>query len=96
MVADVSDPAAPQVVGETVVPDQPQVIAASGGYAYVADWRGGLRVVDVSDPAAPIEVAFLDTPGQVARDVAVSGSYAYVTAGYNGLLVIDVSTPSAR
>jgi hypothetical protein len=95
MVADVSDPAAPQAVGETVVPDQPQVIAVSAGYAYVADWRGGLRVIDVSDPAAPIEVAFLDTPGQVARDVAVSGSYAYVTAGYHGLLVIDVSTPSA-
>jgi len=94
MVADVSDPAAPQAVGETVVPDQPQVIAVSAGYAYVADWRGGLRVIDVSNPAAPLEVAFLDTPGQVARDVAVSGSYAYVTAGYNGLLVIDVSTPS--
>ncbi|MBS1241887.1 MAG: Laminin sub domain 2, partial [Gemmatimonadetes bacterium] len=95
MVAEVFDPAAPQVVGEVVLPDPPQVIAASAGYAYVADWRGGLRVIDVRIPSAPAEVAFLDTPGQVARDVAVSGSYAYVTAGYDGLLVIDVSTPSA-
>jgi hypothetical protein len=96
MVADISNPAAPQVVGETIVPDQPQIIAASAGYVYVADWRGGLRVIDVSDPAAPTEVGFVDTPGQVARDVAVSGGYAYVAAGdVGGLRVIDVSTPSA-
>jgi len=65
-----------------------------GGYAYVADFQSGLRVIDVSTPSAPVEVGFLDTAGY-ASDVAVSGGYAYVADKYMGLRVIDVNTPSA-
>jgi hypothetical protein len=50
--------------------------------------------VDVSTPSAPVEVGFLDTPGQ-ARGVFVSGAYAYVADYNNGLRIVDVSTPSA-
>ena len=68
-------------------------------YAYVADDRSGLRVIDVSTPSAPVEVGFVDTPDR-AWSVAVEGRYAYVVWGVSypsegGLLVIDVSTPSA-
>ena len=55
----------------------PSDVAVAGSYAYVADWFGGLRVINVANPAAPIEVGFYDTPGN-ASGVAVAGSYAYV------------------
>ena len=97
MVADVSEPSAPQVVGSVALPDILVEVAVSDGYAYVADWRAGLRIVDVQIPSAPVEVGpwGWGAPGHVARDVAVSGGYAYVAAGYDGVRVIDVSTPSA-
>ncbi len=34
-------------------------------------------MIDVSTPSAPVEVGFVDPPGD-AYDVAVSGGYAYV------------------
>jgi len=99
MIADIADPAAPQVVGEAALTKLVQGVAVSSGYAYVAATTAGLRVIDVSDPSEPVEVGHVDTPG-VADDVAVEGSYAYVawgstTLNVGGLLVIDVSTPSA-
>jgi hypothetical protein len=66
-------------------------VAVSGRYAYVADWDGGLRVIDVSTPSDPIEVGFFEDTSTV-QDVAVSGNHAYLAAG-SGLLVIDVSDP---
>jgi hypothetical protein len=94
MVADISDSAAPQVVGDILLPSFPLEIAVSGNYAYVADLDAGLRVIDISNPAAPVEVGFLDTPG-TAWGVAVSGNYAYVGAADAGLRVIDISNPTA-
>jgi len=94
MVADISDPAAPQVVGDILLPSFPLEFAVSGNYAYVADLDAGLRVIDISNPVAPVEVGFLDTPG-TAWGVAVSGNYAYVGGADAGLRVIDISNPTA-
>ena len=63
MVADVSDSSAPAVVGGVALPDLPQFITVDGGYAYVADWSAGLRVINVSTPSAPVEVGFCDVFG---------------------------------
>ena len=68
-------------------------VAVSGGYAYVADWDTGFRVIDVSTPSAPVEVGFLDGPG--LQKIAVSDGYAFAAGGALILFVIDVSTPSA-
>ena len=38
-------------------------MAVAGSYAYVADWDGGLRIINVANPAAPVEVGAYDTPG---------------------------------
>lgn len=63
-----------------------------GSYAYVTDYAGGLRVIDVSTPTAPVEIGFVETPWG-AEDIAVSGSYAFVAG--SGLRVFDISIPSA-
>jgi len=94
LIADVSAPASPQLVGEVLLPDFVGAVEVSGGFAYVADYDAGLRVIDVSTPAAPIEVGFVDTPGR-AFGVAVSGGFAYVADFTAGLRVVDVSTPAA-
>jgi hypothetical protein len=65
----------------------------AGSHAYVADDVEGLRVIDISTPSTPVEVGFVDTPGN-AVGVAVSPGYAYVADGYSGLRVIDISSPS--
>ena len=37
--------------------------AVEGGYAYLASWDGGLRIVDVADPFAPEEIGhFIPEP----------------------------------
>jgi len=93
-ILDVSNPAAPSVMGKTVpFPEVVQDVYVSGDYAYVAAGEGGLRVVDVSTPTNPTEVGCYDTPGY-ANSVAVSGSYAYVADWYAGLRVVDVSDPA--
>ena len=93
VVADVSDPAAPQTVSEIFLSDTVKGVTVSGRYVYVAADGAGLLVIDVSTPASPVEVGFYDTAGDT-RGVAVSGSYAYLADYSEGLRVIDVSTPT--
>jgi hypothetical protein len=93
-IIDVRAPSAPVEVG--VVDTPAERVAASGGYAYVAN--GNLHVIDVRTPSAPDGAGFLGTVE--ANGVAVSGGYAFVAAGrarhhQEGLRVIDVSAPSA-
>ncbi len=99
MVADVSDPSAPRVVGDVTLPDIGTDIAVSGRYVFVADGGSGLRVVDVGTPPAPVEVGFVAT-GSPASNVAVGGGRAYVLTEGSlhtppGLEVINVNAPSS-
>ena len=92
-ILDISNPASPTVAGKTVpLPGVVRGVAVTGGYAYIADREGGLRVVDVSTPANPAEVGFYDTPGH-AYGVAVAGGYAYIADWGGGLRVVDISNP---
>lgn len=93
MVADVSDPAAPDVVGQLDLGGELQDMTAANGHVFVA--IGEMRVIDVSEPTSPQIVGTFDS--YIANCVAVSGQYAYLGEGFgvHGLLVVDVSTPSA-
>ncbi len=66
-----------------------QSVAIDGFYAYVADWDGGLRVIDVTDPSDPDEVGFYDPPGGVGRGVAVHLGYVYLANGEYGLFILQ-------
>ncbi len=94
LVIDVSNPAAPVILGSVVTPGTARGVAVSGTVAYVADVNFGLQVIDVSNPAAPAILGSVGMP-DFARDVAVSGSVAYVADFNFGLQVIDVSNPAA-
>ena len=67
-------------------------VFVSGDYAYVADRKSGLAIIDVSDPLNPSPPSYIVTT-DAATDVFVAGKYAYVTVGFSGLAIIDVSDP---
>ena len=66
---------------------------AARGYAYVADFDRGLRVLTLADPTAPVEIAFHPLPGHTFT-VALGGRYAYVPDGGCGLRILDVADPA--
>ena len=93
VIVDVSDSAAPAVVG-SLGTGCASGVAVSGTYAYLANGCGALQIIDVSDPAVPALVGGVGLPGS-ASGVFVSGSYAYVASGDGGLQIVDVGNPAA-
>jgi hypothetical protein len=91
-ILNISNPASPVCVGRILLYDEIQSIYASGGFAYVADYR--LEIVDVRNPAQPRLVSSYDT-SDAAFDVYVANNLAYVADRYSGLQIIGVSNPSA-
>lgn len=96
-IVDVSNPAAPRVIGNAVPSSGAQTTAVQvdSGYAYLSDFFQGLAVFDVRRPAAPNTLAAsLPLPGE-ARDAVMAAGRLYVAAGEAGLLVFDASNPRA-
>ncbi len=108
-IVDVSNPAAPSLLGSSSTPslDSAYGVFVKDSKAYVAHGVGslynnpGLHILDVSNPAAPLVLGRYDTPAR-AKSVYVSGSTAYVSAYSSdnqyldsGLYIIDVSNPAA-
>jgi hypothetical protein len=98
-VIDISNPAAPTLVGATTVSWGTAGIAVQGSYAYTTGYYANpnyLRMVDVSDPANPFSAAMFTLAGSHPQAVAVQSPYAYMLDyGTNELEVIDVSRPVA-
>ncbi len=70
------------------------------GFAYVARYGDGLRIVDVTNPAAPVERGHLPTLGSdfdIHNDVKmIEGNgkvYAVMASSVQGAVVVDVSDP---
>jgi hypothetical protein len=91
LIADVSQPAAPQVVGEITLFGEVKGIEVVADLAFVANGAGGLRVIDVSDPSMPIELGSSETVGH-AEELVVAGDYAFVAENLFGFEVFDISS----
>ena len=61
-------------------------------YLFVNEKYKGIHVFDNSNPASPVNLAFLDIPGNV--DLAVRGNYLYAD-NYVDLIVLDISNLNA-
>ena len=68
-------------------------VEVAEGRAYVADGKGGLRIIDVSAPPAIREIGSFLLEKVDVRGVDVRGPYAYLAAGSPGLAIVDVSDP---
>jgi hypothetical protein len=93
-ILDVTNPAAPVLVGAYNSPSDVVDVAVANNHAYVATQDDGLRVVDISDQTAPREIGSCDVESN-ARGIKVAGDYAYMADYYAGLRVIDVSDSTA-
>jgi hypothetical protein len=67
------------------------LIWLSRGFAYVADNRSGLWVVDISNLANPLQLVSMKP--QVPRRVWLSQALC-LCGGWDGLTVLDVSNPA--
>lgn len=104
MVVNISNPAAPSLVGSLSLTGAPANITVSGNYAYVASTNtaGELAIVNISNPAAPSLTGTYNAPGTAAAtSVFVNGTTAYLTrvasttTGTNEFLIINASNPAS-
>lgn len=96
---DVSDPAAPVIVGNAPGAGGEWVTLA-GDHAYVVNPHFGVYVVDVSTSALPVLVGTLDLPsgtGESWEWPVVSGDHVFVRNNHNdpSVAIIDVGDPAA-
>ena len=92
MVADISDPASPEVVGNLDFAYNLSDLTAAYGYVLVA--AGDFFVVDVSTPSLPHIEGSLGL--LYTSYIDVSGHYAYLTYSFPlGLHIVDMSVPSS-
>ena len=89
LILDVSQPSAPQRLGELPL-GTVRDVWAEGNIAYVASY--GLTIVDVSDPAHPKELGRYQNQ-QTCFSVEVENGLAYVATS-QGLEILDVGNPS--
>ena len=61
------------------------------GYVYVADGRGGFRILDPTNPQAPTEIGFYDADIEWALDIITNGDYAYVVDAPFGVRVFNLA-----
>lgn len=63
-------------------------IYIQGNYLFVNEKYKGIHVYDNTNPASPVNLSFIDIPGNV--DLAVKGNYLYAD-NYVDLVVLDIS-----
>ncbi len=90
LVLDVSDPAAPTMVGQTaILGGNVGAIDVAGDYVYLL--ADGLHVISVTDPTNPTPVGHFESMG--GYDVHVAGDYVYL-AGFGRLHVLSITDPA--
>jgi hypothetical protein len=102
-VVNVSNAAAPVVLGAANPPFEGFQVAVSGSLAAVDAGVSGFDVVDISNPSAPKTVGLLTatTLGGTVTGVELKGTVAYVLVsipgnpGHTDLVTVNVAKPSA-
>lgn len=95
VVADVTDPAKPVVVGMVELPLPATDIVVSHSHAFVGTDGDGLRIIDVGDPEEPFEVSSYMPPRGKVGGLSVDGRYLWVAVDFDGLRVLDITRPVA-
>jgi hypothetical protein len=102
-VVDITEPSRPAVMPQAHVPlaDARRIFVART-YAYIANGRDGLAIVDVERPEHPRVYLNYTAEGRLgdARDVVVGATnaslFAYVADGAGGLKVIQLMSPESQ
>jgi hypothetical protein len=82
----------PEIIGSFDTDGAAWGVKVKGGYAYVLDWWGGIKVVDVRRPAHPAYVGRYQARGTL-QQLRTKGTYLYAASGAGGLQVYDIKNP---
>lgn len=93
VVLSVTNPAAPERLGNFATAGPVGRLSVAKGLAFLAEGSAGVQIVSVTNPANPVLVGDYDTPGS-AGDIAVQGNLACVADGKAGLLILDIGNPA--
>ena len=103
-IINISNLAAPTLLGTFNAGVQINSVYQVGNYAYLASTSGTaeLVIVNVTNPAAPTQAGTLNLTGTTAANtITVSGSYAYIgkvldtKSGDNEFFICNISNPAA-
>jgi hypothetical protein len=102
-VVDVTHPANPQLRLGSVLPlRDARKLTVSRTYAYVANGRDGLAIVDIEKPTTPRLYAHWGAGSELtdARDIVIASTnaslFAYVADAAAGLKVVQLTSPSSQ
>ena len=102
-VVDITEPRRPGILPQAHLPlSNPNRVFVSRTFAYVANGRDGLAIIDVEKPDRPRLYMNYTAEGSLndARDVVVAATnaslFAYVADGVNGLKVIQLMSPESQ
>ncbi|HEY5695320.1 MAG TPA: hypothetical protein VIQ80_00625 [Candidatus Saccharimonadales bacterium] len=102
MILNISNPAAPALVGSLALANTPTNITVSGNYAYVVGTSptAELQIIAINNPATPTVVGTWNSSGAGnGLTIAVSGNYAYIgqasSQTSDEFMVVNVSNPAA-
>jgi hypothetical protein len=70
---------------------EPYDITVKGDRAYIAAFRGGLRIMDISDPAHPVETGRYETGD--AKHCIASGDRLILGDRKSGVYILDIRAP---
>ncbi len=96
-IISLNDPESPEEIAFCGGSGDIKDVVISGNYAYVADYRhgirdpGGLRIISIAEPDDPEEVGYVESQSAIA--LSVSDQYAYLVDEGEGLIVINISDP---
>jgi hypothetical protein len=93
-ILNVSNPAAPTLLGQYNSSGSSRGVIVQGNRAYVADDTAGLLVIDVTTSSSPALLGTYNSPGY-AYNVAVTGNVALLADDAFGLEVINISNPAS-
>ena len=91
------DPLIKEIVGVVDTPGWAVGVAVSDSYAYVADWKEGIQVIDIKNPQQPELISSLKIEGehemaQTAFSIFVNNHVGYIVNGI-GLQIVDLKDP---
>lgn len=87
LVADVSDPAQPRLIGTNVTRGPARGVTVRWPYVFVAEGFEGVEVFDATNPTNLVAVAHFDTRGE-AESAGLEGDRVFVAEGARGVTIL--------
>jgi len=95
-IIDISNPIKPALSGTCAFDPNGSVqdVIVEQNYAYLADGKGGIKIINIQDRQNPNIVKSFPTPGRFVKGIYKYDNYLYLSEKVNGVEIVDVSAPA--